>query len=174
MKLADLPLEDLAHGVFPDGANETWNDHGTMIPKGSLNSETSVAHSIRAFVTSHSVFEVQLVIDGKSSRIHAWCLETPSASMKQWLEGSRSSMSLSAMWTGLAPREPFRLDLPRWLRPETMYDAVLLENDLFTHVVLGVMATESINVFLRSPGDLRHHGHRLVVIGFARSPKQMK
>jgi len=128
MKLQDMPLEDLARGVFPDGARMSqWGTEVAVLP-----SELDVISSIRG-IRSGRIGSVVLNIgrayeeNDSGPRFYA---------LLRLYSGSDLNMQFLDRRLKLA--KPFKLDLPSWLTFANFYDAVDIGNSLLLSVELSI------------------------------------
>jgi len=122
--LADLPLEDLAVGLFPHGARLTvWKDENTA-SSPEFVSEEDVIKIVREYRKPG-------VISAVESEIHTDLEGIVWSSLRitktHIYYGPRLDFA-----SGDIPKKPFLVKLPKWLVPKTMYDAVDLSESLLS------------------------------------------
>jgi len=115
-----LPLEDLAVGLFPQGAIMTNSGRG-------FNTELEIIDFIRDYRTKNRIRRFEVAIEGEPYR----SVPRSKFVMRKMDYGSMFGQTkLVDLHAYDLPNKPFLLRLPMWLSFETMYDAIDFDHTL--------------------------------------------
>jgi len=142
MKLNELPLEDLARGVFPDGARVLTSVEvrhelraGYARPHGRefiVHTEEDVVSTIKSLRRGSPIGSAWLKIDqaqvmGSLPESRIWLRFFVGNDLTHRF-GDNTEFSVVRAY------KPFKLDLPKWIALRTLYDVVDMEHSLLTEV----------------------------------------
>jgi len=134
MKLLDLPLEDLADGLFPHGAKVSGrfdDPYEPNVRKGVL-AEMEIARRYTGGRLGGGLLGVSLVLDVGISMV----MKKTSSILVSELRMRHQSHTVT--FSDERPFDPFKIILPRWLSFETLYDQLDVESNLLEEARLDI------------------------------------
>jgi len=178
LALDDVPIEDIARGMFPAGADEYWEvrERGPGWEAGERKERTDapVPFGLR---DRHQPAVVKRIREARMLHLGIW-------SVRAWVTTTeyvgrrkhnmisavhlQSTGQLSVGFTTRMQQKPFLLKLPKWLRFETLYDTVDFAKQPLRHMSFDLYDANYrrgvVDISLLRDGSKNSERHNLVVI----------